>query len=98
MVKNNKEELTYVLFGAEAIQIYNISLSMLLSSAHLVYKVAAYDDVKTFIDESKKWDDFIEINRSDFVTLKKKLVEKPSINNQKSSKNKSKPSFFDFFK
>ena len=71
MEKDNLEELTYVLFGAEAIQIYNISLKMLLSSSHLVYKVGAYDDVKTFVDESKKWDDFIEINKSDYIALKK---------------------------
>ena len=64
MEKNIKEELTYVLFGAEAIQVYNISINMLLSSAHLVYKVGAYDDVKTFVDESEKWDNFIEINKS----------------------------------
>lgn len=98
MEKNNKEELTYVLFGAEAIQIYNISISMLLSSAHLTYKVGAYDDVKTFVDESKKWDNFIEINKSDYVTLKKKLVDKPSIENNKNLKKNSKPSFFNFFK
>ncbi|MET2983983.1 hypothetical protein [Aureibaculum conchae] len=98
MTKNNKEELTYVLFGAEAIQIYKISLGMLLSSAHLTYKVGAYNDVKAFVDESKKWDDFIEINKSDYVTLKKKLVERPSIEGQKNSKKNDKPSFFNFFK
>ncbi|MDY7395316.1 hypothetical protein UMM65_08690 [Aureibaculum sp. 2210JD6-5] len=98
MEKNNKEELTYVLFGAEAIQIYNISLSMLLSSAHLVYKVGAYDDVKAFVEESKKWDDFIEINKNDYVTLKKKLVERPSTDNQKNLKKNGKSSFFNFFK
>lgn len=98
MEKSNKEELTYVLFGAEAIQIYNISLNMLLSSAHLAYRVGAYNDVKAFVDDSKKWDDFIEINKSDYITLKKKLVERPSIDNTKNSKKNGKPSFFNFFK
>ncbi len=98
MEQNNQEELTYVLFGAEAIQIYNISLSMLLSSAHLAYKVGAYDDVKTFVNESKKWDGFIEINKKDYVILKKKVIEKPSSDNHKNSKKNSKSSFFKFFK
>ncbi|MBJ2173349.1 hypothetical protein JBL43_03825 [Aureibaculum sp. A20] len=99
MEKNNEEELTYVLFGAEAIQIYTISLSMLLSSVHLVYKVAAYNDVKSFVAESKRWDNFIEITKDDYITLKKKLVEKPSTGNKhKKTKNKGKPSFFNFFK
>jgi len=98
MEQNNKEKLTYVLFGAEAIQIYNISLNMLLSSAHLAYKVGAYNDVKTFVDESKKWDNFIEINKSDYITLKKKIVEKPLTENLKNSKKKNKPSFLNFFK
>ena len=98
MGKSNKEELTYVLFGAEAIQIYNISLNMLLSSAHLAYKVGAYDDIKAFVDESKKWDDFIEINKSDYITIKKTLVEKPSNENYKNLKKNNKSSFFNFFK
>ncbi|WP_117884730.1 hypothetical protein [Aureibaculum luteum] len=99
MEKNNEEELTYVLFGAEAIQIYNISLSMLLSSVHLVYKVCAYSDVKSFVNESKKWDDFTEITKSDYITLKKKLVDKPlSDDNHRKTKKKGKASFFNFFK
>ncbi|RPD99622.1 hypothetical protein EGM88_03505 [Aureibaculum marinum] len=96
MEKNNKEELTYVLFGAEAIQIYKISLDMLLSSVHLNYKVGAYNDVKTFVKESEKWDDFIEINKNDYIKLKKKGLEKPSIEHSK--KNNSKPSIFNLFK
>ena len=99
MEKINEEELTYVLFGAEAIQIYNISLSMLLSSVHLVYKVSAYNDVKSFVNESKRWDGFIEITKEDYITLKKKLVDKPSSDgNHIKSKKKRKPSFFNFFK
>lgn len=98
MNKNNNEEPTYVLFGAEAIQIYNISINMLLSSAHLSYKIGAYDDVKAFVEESKKWDDFIEINKSDYIAIKKKLVEKPTNENYKKLKKNNKPSFFNFFK
>ena len=54
MKKHIKQEYTYVLFGKEAVDLYNISLKLLLSSTTYVsYKAAAYNDVKRFMIEQK---------------------------------------------
>jgi len=67
------EEPTYVLFGSEAIHIYNLSIDMLLSCTQLDYNVAAFNEVSVFVVESKKWDDYIEINEKDYILLKNHL-------------------------
>lgn len=96
--KENDKELTYVLFGEEAAQVYKISLNMLLTLDYLDYKVEAYsDDVKAFVEEREKWDDFIEINESDYLILKEKLAKKASKEEDNTIKNK-KSTLFNFFK
>jgi hypothetical protein len=62
----NKVEPTYVLFGKEAVLIYKMSLNDLLSAHHINFKIGEYYDINTFIKETKKWDDFIEINEDDY--------------------------------
>jgi len=71
-----KEEYTYVLFGKEAIDLYNVSLKLLLSSTTYVdYKVNSYNDVKDFMFDQKNWDGFIEIPESDYMQIKKNAVK-----------------------
>jgi len=98
MKSNLIEEPTYVLFGSEAIHIYGLSLSMLLTSTQLEYKVAAYQEVSNFVEESKKWDDFIEINEKDYILLKNHLSKSPPLVILNKQKRNKKPIFFNFFK
>ncbi|PID69305.1 MAG: hypothetical protein CSA39_02660 [Flavobacteriales bacterium] len=72
MKKENKEEPTYVLFGREAIHLYKISIDLLMDAIKVKYKVGAYNDVKQFVNESKNWDDFMEIDKADYQKLKNK--------------------------
>lgn len=92
------EEPTYVLFGSEAIHMYSLSLRMLLSCTQLEYKVAAYEKVSNFVEESKKWDGFIEINEKDYIQLKNHLSKTPPLTVSKKHKSNKKPTFFNFFK
>ncbi|GEM_PF-4333995 len=98
MEKNFIEESTYVLFGSEAIQIYNISLDLLISSDDVVYKVAAYNEVSAFVKESEKWDDFLEINEKDYLKIKNYKSNSQTSRVVGKPKRNKKPSFFDFFK
>lgn len=70
MENRRKETYTYVLFGREAIQLYKLSMELLLDAINLKYKVGAYADVKQFVNESKKWDDFMEIDKDSYEKLK----------------------------
>ena len=89
MKKHNKQEYTYVLFGKEAVDLYNISLKLLLSSTTYVsYKAAAYNDVKRFMIEQKKWDKFIEIPESDYLHLKKHAFKSTLLDDTLSRKKK----------
>lgn len=64
-------DITYVLFGKEAILTYKISAQSLLDN-NIEYKVGAYTSVKSFVNESHKWDGFIEISPQDYDLLKPK--------------------------
>lgn len=97
MKKEQENNLTYVLFGSEAIRMYKISMKLLVSSAYVEYKIGAYNDVKKFVKETKLWDEFLEINEKDYLALKKHTLKSPlySISNRKKKKRFS---IFNFFK
>jgi len=78
-----KEEYTYILFGKEAIDLYNVSLKLLLSSTTYVdYKVNSYNDVKDFMFDQKNWDGFIEIPESDYTHIKRHAVKSRSLKDE----------------
>ena len=98
MMKQDLErEYTYVMFGSEAISLYKMSLSILLASSYVEYKIGAYIDVKQFVQETQKWDSFIEISESDFKRIRKHSFKSPHSKITIDSKRKRR-SFFDFFK
>lgn len=70
-----EKEATYVLFGSEAIRIYKISIDLLLASSDVKYKIGAFTEIRAFVDESKKWDGFFEIDKNDFLRLKKATID-----------------------
>jgi len=77
----NDNEYTYILFGKEAVDLYKVSLKLLLSSTSYVdYKVGAYNDVKRFMQEQKNWKVFIEIPENDYLYLKKHAFKSPLLN------------------
>lgn len=79
MNQQEKEEndITYVLFGKEAVLLYKTSVNSLLNT-NVNYKVGRYTSVKDFVHESQKWDSFIEITQEDYEMLKNKSKnEKP---------------------
>lgn len=93
-----ENEYTYILFGKEAVDLYNVSLKLLLSSTtYINYKVGAYNDVKRFMLEQKKWSAFIEIPEMDYLYLKKHAFKSPLLNDKLTRKRK-RFSIFDFFK
>ncbi len=98
MKRNLTQEPTYVLFGSEAMHIYNLSTDMLLSCTQLDYNVSAFNEVSVFVEESKKWDDYMEINEKDYILLKKHLSKSPPIAKLEKRKRNKKPTFFNFFK
>jgi hypothetical protein len=98
MRKYVEQEYSYILFGKEAVDLYNVSLKLLLSSTTYVeYKVGSYNDVKRFMIEQKKWDKFIEIPESDYLYLKKNAFKSPLIDDVFSRK-KKRFSFLSLFK
>jgi len=91
MMENELEkEPTYVLFGNEAIRIYKMSLKLLISSAHITYRVGAYLDISKFVKDAQKWDDFIEISEDDYQKLNESYLK--SLSNDKSKRSKTKKS------
>jgi hypothetical protein len=98
MKRFTENEFTYVLFGKEAVELYNVSLKLLLSSTTYVdYKVGAYKDVKRFMQEQKKWSEFIEIPESDYLHLKKHGFKSPLLEDTFRKKRK-RFSILDLFK
>ncbi len=98
MKKYAENDYTYVLFGKEAVELYTVSLKLLLSSTTYVnYKVGAYNDVKRFMLEQNKWTKFIEIPESDYLYLKKHAFKSPLLDDSLSRKRK-RFSIFDLFK
>jgi len=93
MMENSQlENTSYVLFGDDAIKIYKMSLKLLLSSRHVKYKVAAFQEVKPFMAEAANWDNYLEISKDDYL----QLIQNKLLNEQpvKSKRN----GFFNFFK
>lgn len=97
MKRGLEREYTYVMFGGEAISLYKMSLSILLKSPYVEYKIGAYLDVKQFVQETQKWDSFIEISESDFKRIKKHSFKSPFSKITIDSKRKRR-SILDFFK
>ncbi len=93
-------EYTYILFGKEAVDLYNVSLKLLLSSTSYVeYKVGAYNDVKRFMQEQKNWDVFVEIPENDYLYLKKHAFKSPLLDPTLTrSRSKRRFSILDIFK
>ena len=96
MKREIEREYTYVMFGSEAISLYKMSLRILLSSSYVEYKIGAYIDVKQFVQETQKWDSFIEISESDFTRIRKHSFKSPHSKITIEGKRKRK-SIFDFF-
>ena len=91
-------EYTYVLFGKEAVDLYNVSLKLLLSSTSYVeYKVGAYNDVKRFMKEQKNWNVFIEIPENDYLYLKKHAFKSPLLESSL-TRSRKRFSLLDLFK
>lgn len=97
MKRELEREYTYVMFGSEAISLYKMSLSILLASPYVEYKIGAYIDVKQFMHETQKWDSFIEITESDFKRIRKHSFKSPHSKITVDNKRKRR-SIFDFFK
>jgi len=76
-MSNSKDDIaTYVLFGDEAVSIYNISIKQLLKTEGIDYTVGEYFSVKEFFIEKDKWRNYTEISHSDFKTIKQFLDAK----------------------
>lgn len=88
MMENNAghSEITYVLFGKEAVKLYRLSLKTLLNSLDVEFRVGAYSSVKKFVSDTKEWNDFIEISKEDFLSLR-------SLSSEKTKRKKTKQSF-----
>ncbi len=85
-------EITYVLFGKEAVKLYKLSLKTLINSLNVNFRVGAYSSIKKFVNDTKEWDDFVEISKEDFLTLRK-------LTSKKTEHKAKKPSFLGkFFK
>ncbi len=80
--------LSYVLFGKEAIEIYNMSIVQLLITRDVKYNIGKFSSIEKFKNESKKWDDFIEIDYKDYIKIKKHF-KKNKLNNGVPKKKKS---------
>ncbi len=70
---------TYVLFGKEAVLLYNKSiLKLLITTKDINYKIEKYIEVKYFFKEQKKWKDFVEISFQDYTRINEHLHGKSS--------------------
>jgi len=96
MKQELEREYTYVMFGSEAISLYKMSISILLASSYVEYKIGAYVDVKQFVQETLKWDSFIEISESDFKRIRKHSFKSPLSKITVEGKRRRR-TFFDFF-
>ncbi len=78
MINCSEKKIIYVLFGKEAIQLFSISIELLLEDKFIKYKVKSFNDTRAFIKENKKWDEYKEINRKVFfkINANQKLVTK----------------------
>lgn len=85
--------ITYVLFGKEAIFIYQISLDKLLRTEDIKYDIGEFSTIKKFKEESEKWDDFIEIEFEDYLKIQAHFKKKNLIQGLANKKK----SFWKFF-
>ncbi|MCB0474380.1 MAG: hypothetical protein KDC69_01825 [Flavobacteriaceae bacterium] len=88
------DDSTYVLFGREAIELCKISLELLLLSVDVKFKIGAYNDVKDFVSEAKKWNGFLEISKSDYHLLLKKIKLQEKAQQDRERRKKSILRFF----
>ena len=73
-MSNSKDDIaTYVLFGDEAVSIYNVSIKQLIKTADIDYTVGEYYSVKEFFIEKDKWRNYTEISHSDYKIIKQFL-------------------------
>ncbi|NNC71163.1 MAG: hypothetical protein HKN90_10110 [Flavobacteriaceae bacterium] len=79
----NDNEITYVLFGKEAIKLHRLSLKALTNSIDVNFRVGAYSSIKKFVNDTKEWDDFAEISKEDFLILRKINTNKVSYKSKK---------------
>jgi len=94
-MSNSTEDITtYVLFGDEAVSIYRVSIKQLLKTEGINYTVGEYQSVKEFFIEKDKWDNYIEIDYSNYKTIKMHLDIKAGI----IKKRKKRFTFFNLFK
>ena len=63
-------EITYVLFGKEAVKLYRLSPKALMNSLDVDFHVGAYSSVRKFVSDTKDWDDFVEIPKEDFLLFR----------------------------
>lgn len=82
---SGNSEITYVLFGNEAVKLYKLSLKTLVNSLDVDFRVGAYVSVKKFVDDSKEWGDFVEISKDDFLLLRKISSKNTGIKTKKRS-------------
>lgn len=70
--EKDRSDVTFVLFGKEAILQYNISIEKLLQSmSNIECNIGTYTSVKKFVQDSKKLGDFTEITEKEYLQLKK---------------------------
>ena len=91
-----EKEATYVLFGEKAVNLYKISFKLLMNSTdEFDFKVGAYYEIKDFVEETKKWKGFVEINKEEYEQLLEKATVLPE---EKIFKKIGKGFFSNFFK
>jgi len=88
-----EDNVTYVLFGDEAVPIYRVSIKHLLKTEDIDFTVGMYTSVKEFFKEKDKWRNYIEIEESDYKTIKAHIDAKLN----KDKKRKKRFSFFKLF-
>ena len=69
---------SYVLFGKEALYLYNISTQHLLNATNIVYNIGVFTKIKDFKQEMSKWDDYIQIDYHVYLKIKSHLEKQPS--------------------
>ena len=69
---------SYVLFGKEALQLYNVSTQNLLNAINIDYNVNVFTKIKNFEEEKIKWNDCVEIDYHEYLKIKSHLDKQPS--------------------
>ncbi len=69
---------TYVLFGKQAIELYKSSIENLVVADDLKFNVGAYTNVRAFIADKNRWNDFVIITRKEYAKLAKHIQSNKS--------------------